>query len=154
MSYFNESDIKIKQTLDLFYSPWSRLMEVLLNGNIFPVFQSWGFDLYETYTHRKGSYNSENYEYDIIAKSQKEIIVIEVRTKFYKKDVVEFVKKMKKTRKYLRIKDHEKIFGAIAYQDSNIRSEVYAQNQKLFVIRATGDSAAIINNPDFVPGTF
>ena len=29
-----------------------------------------------------------------------------------------------------------------------------AENQGLFVIRATGDSAAIVNKADFVPRTF
>lgn len=47
-----------------------------------------------------------------------------------------------------------KVYGAVAYLRAEEESEVYAERQKLFAIRATGDSAAIINAPSFTPKAF
>ena len=47
-----------------------------------------------------------------------------------------------------------RIYGTIAYLKADEQSKDYALNQKLFVIRATGDSASIINDVDFEPRYF
>ena len=46
------------------------------------------------------------------------------------------------------------IYGAVAYLKAEQESEVYAQRQGLFVIRATGSSASIINDTAFAPREF
>jgi len=47
-----------------------------------------------------------------------------------------------------------RIYGTIAYLKEDEQSKDYALNQKLFVIRATGDSASIVNDMDFEPRYF
>ena len=151
---FKETDTKFKEAFELFTSQWGRLMESLVEGDIIRILNERGIKVQDTSTRRKGSYEGENYEYDIIAHNGKETVIIEVKTTLKVSDVKSFVKKLQKARTYLRMDDDDVIYGAIAYLKADAGSEVYAQNQKLFVIRATGDSAAIINNPDFVTASF
>ena len=151
---FKETDKKVKEAFELFTSQWGRLMESLVEGDIIRILNERGIKVQDTSNRRKGSYEGENYEYDIIAHNGKETVIIEVKTTLKVSDVKSFVKKLQKARTYLRMDDDDVIYGAIAYLKADAGSEVYAQNQKLFVIRATGDSAAIINNPDFVPASF
>ncbi|NBC07091.1 MAG: hypothetical protein GVY26_07855 [Bacteroidetes bacterium] len=45
-------------------------------------------------------------------------------------------------------------YGAVAFLQADAGAEQMAENQGLFAIRATGDSAAIVNQADFVPRAF
>jgi|GEM_PF-1437673 len=55
-----------------------------------------------------------------------------------------------KIRQLFQETDH-RVFGAVAYLCAEQGSDRQAQNQRLFVIRATGDSAAIANPTGFQP---
>ena len=151
---FQETNKKVKEAFDLFTSQWGRLMESLVEGDIIRIFNERGIKVQDTSTRRKGSYQGENYEFDIIAHNGKETVIIEVKTTLRVSDVKSFIKKLQKARTYLRMDDDEVIYGAIAYLQADAGSEIFAQKEKLFVIRATGDSAAIINQPDFVAEKF
>ena len=151
---FQETNKKVKEAFDLFTSQWGRLMESLVEGDINRIFNERGIKVQDTSTRRKGSYQGENYEFDIIAHNGKETVIIEVKTTLRVSDVKSFIKKLQKARTYLRMDDDEVIYGAIAYLQADAGSEIFAQKEKLFVIRATGDSAAIINQPDFVAEKF
>lgn len=151
---FQETDKKVKEAFELFTSQWGRLMESLVEGDILRILNERGIKVQDTSTRRKGSYEGQNYEYDIIAHNGKETVVIEVKTTLKVKDVKNFIQKLKNTRKFLRMADDDIIYGAIAFLQADAGSEIFAQNQDLFVIRATGDSAAIINPMDFIPAKF
>ncbi len=151
---FQETNKKVKEAFDLFTSQWGRLMESLVEGDIIRIFNERGIKVQDTSTRRKGSYQGENYEFDIIAHNGKETVIIEVKTTLRVSDVKSFIKKLQKARTYLRMDDDEVIYGAIAYLQADAGSEIFAQKEKLFVIRATGDSAAIINQSDFVAEKF
>lgn len=151
---FKETDKKVKEAFDLFTSQWGRLMESLVEGDIIRIFNERGIKVQDTSTRRKGSYEGENYVYDIIAHNGKETVIIEVKTTLKVKDVKAFVQKLRKTRTYLRMDEDDVIYGAMAYLQADSGNEVYAQKQQLFVIRATGDSAAIVNAVDFEPARF
>jgi hypothetical protein len=151
---FQETNKKVKEAFDLFTSQWGRLMESLVEGDIIRIFNERGIKVQDTSTRRKGSYQGENYEFDIIAHNGKETVIIEVKTTLRVSDVKSFIKKLQKARTFLRMDDDEVIYGAIAYLQADAGSEIFAQKEKLFVIRATGDSAAIINQSDFVAEKF
>lgn len=44
--------------------------------------------------------------------------------------------------------------GAVAYLRADSGSEIFAENERLFVIRATGNSSSIINQEGFIPKIF
>ena len=46
------------------------------------------------------------------------------------------------------------VYGAVAFLRAEEDSAVFAENEQLFVIRATGNSATIENKSDFIPKIF
>ncbi|MFZ1457919.1 MAG: hypothetical protein WAT46_17880, partial [Saprospiraceae bacterium] len=112
---FKETDKKVKEAFELFTSQWGRLMESLVEGDIIRILNERGIKVQDTSTRRKGSYEGENYEYDIIAHNGKETVIIEVKTTLKVSDVKSFIKKLQKARTYLRMDDDDVIYGAIAY---------------------------------------
>ncbi|NBC09689.1 MAG: hypothetical protein GVY26_21050, partial [Bacteroidetes bacterium] len=50
-------------------------------------------------------------------------------------------------------KDYQ-IMGGVAFLRAEESSDAMAEKRGLFVIRATGDSAALVNQPDFVPKVY
>ena len=48
----------------------------------------------------------------------------------------------------------KKIFGAVAYLKTDASVQAYAEQQGLFVIRAAGSSASIVNDKEFLPRVF
>ena len=149
-----QTDKKVKEAFDLFTSQWGRLMESLVEGDILKLFRARGIKVHNTSMRRKGKYEGQNFEFDIIAHNGTETVFVEVKTTLKVKDVKDFIVKMKNVRTWLNMDEDEVIYGAVAFLQADASSELYAQNQKLFVIRATGDSAAIINDSDFIPGKF
>ena len=47
-----------------------------------------------------------------------------------------------------------RIYGTIAYLKADEQSKQYALNQKIFVIRVTGDTKVIVNEMGFEPRYF
>jgi len=70
------------------------------------------------------------------------------------KPVGQFIERLQRAKHYLPEYRTYRVFGAMAYLRVEQVSDQYAQNQGLFVIRATGDSAAIFNPADFQPRKF
>ena len=103
---------------------------------------------------RKGSHNGHNFEFDIIAPSGHEIVIVEVKTTLKVDDVKKFITKLGHAREWLDEYRDYNVIGAVAYLRAEAGSEVFAQNENLFVIRATGNSATIINEEGFKPKYF
>ena len=129
-------------------------MESLVEGDLIKLLRSKGIEVHDTSMRRKGSHNGHSFEFDIIAHNGREIVIVEVKTTLRVKDVKHFVSKLKNARVWLdEYKDYN-VYGAIAFLRADEGSASFAENQKLFVIKATGNSASIINNETFVPGVF
>ncbi len=129
-------------------------MESLVEGDLMPILQHRGIKITQTSTRRKGSFGGKNFEFDIIAHNGGEIVLVEVKTTLKPDDVKDFVKKLDPAKTWLPEYRNFKICGAVAYLQANSAAPEFAQTQGLLVIRATGNSAAIINEADFVPKAF
>lgn len=151
---FKETDKRIKQAFELFESQWGRLMESLVEGDLLRILNERGILVNQTSTRRKGRIGNQNFEFDIIAHNGVEIVLVEVKTTLKVKYVKQFIEKLKMAKTFLPEFKNYKIYGAVAYLQEDESSASYAQNNGLFVIRATGDSAAIINDEDFKPSIF
>ena len=151
---FQETDKKMKALQDLFEGQWGKLMESLVEGDLVRLLSKRGIQVNDTSTRRKGARNGESYEFDIIAHNGEEIVIVEVKTTLRARPVEQFIERLQRARHYLPEFRTYRIFGAVAYLRAEQASDRYAQNQGLFVIRATGDSAAIVNPADFRPRTF
>ena len=151
---FKQTDARIKQAFDLFEGQWGKLMESLVEGDLVNLLRQRGIPVNDTSTRVKGKRGEKNYEFDIIAHNGEEVVIVEVKTTLRIKHVKRFIEKLKDAKNLMpRYKDNQ-IIGAIAYLRAEEESETFAQKQKLFAIRATGDSAAIVNSPDFEPRIF
>jgi len=145
---------QIKKTESMFTSQWGKLIESLVNGKAVELFNQKGILVERTSTRQKGNYKGENYEFDIIAHNGNEIVIIEVKSTLNVKHIIKFKEQLKNTKVWLSEYKTHTVYGAIAYLNADEQSPTFAENQGLWVIRATGDSASIINQPAFKPKVF
>jgi len=151
---FQETDNQIKRFFNLFESQWGKLIESLVEGDLIKILQERGVKVNRTSTRVKGRYDDEHYEFDIIAHNGDEIVVVEVKTTLKVKSVDEHIRRLKKIKSWMSEYKNHRIIGAVAFLRADEESDRYAENKKLYVIKATGDSASIINDKSFVPAIF
>ena len=152
---FRETGKRIDKIYNLFNSQWSKLVE----GKLVELLQSRGIDVNETYSRLQRSYTDENgelqrREIDIIAANGKEVVAVEVKTTLKPDDVKYFMNTLKIFKRLFFRYKNETIYGAIAYLKSDAEAVLFAERQGLFVIRAMGDNASLVNKPTFKPKAF
>ena len=144
----------MKKLEGLFTSQWGALMESLVEGDLVALLQERGIEVQSTHTRVSGRRNGEHYEFDILAINGEEVVVVEVKTTLRSEDVTHFQEKLARFTEYEPVWKGKNIFGAVAYLKTDVSVRAYAERQGLFVIRATGSSASIINQADFQPRVF
>ena len=143
------TDRQLKATDRRFNSQWGKLIESLVEGDIVNKFSERGIKVQGTTQRLKKLFEGKEYEFDIIAHNGDEIVVVEVKTTLDVDKVDHFIEKLKIFKNIYPEYADKKIYGAVAYLVADSASDKYSQNQKLFVIRATGNSSAIVNPPNF-----
>ena len=149
-----ETNQGLKKAKELFETQWGRLMESLVEGDLLRILNETGIDVKNTYMNVKSDFGEDQYEYDIVAGNGEEAVVVEVRTTLRVKHIKFFLEDLKKFSRRLSVYKGKMIYGAVAYLRSEEEANKYAEKQGLFVIRATGDSASLINKKDFKPKAF
>ncbi|MBK5938092.1 hypothetical protein CCR96_02125 [Halochromatium roseum] len=153
------TDLQIKETSreiaelkSLFTSQWGKLMESLVEGDLVNLLRARGIAITDTTTRLKGQRaDGGNYEFDILAHTGAELVVVEVKTTLRPKDVKAFLRKLDHFKEWLPRYANNRIFGAMAWLSADAGAEAMLTKRGLFSIRATGDSAAIQNAMDFAP---
>ena len=155
---FTETDRKLDKRFnelkELFFSQWDCLVESLAKNDLVRIFEKRGIKIEQTSQRLKGSHKGQRYEFDIVALSGAEVVVVEVKTTLKPKHVREFMNKMGSFKTWVKMYASDTVYGAVAFLQADAGAEQMAENQGLFVIRATEDSAAVVNQADFVPRTF
>ena len=149
-----DTDRRLKKTDELFNTQWGKLMESLVEGDLVPLLQKRNIPVTHTLTGLKGRHNGEHVEYDILAENGEEVVVVEVKTTLRPEDVTHFLEQLGKFTTYRPLYKARKIHGAVAFLKADKSVQVHAERQGLFVIRATGSSASIVNDTEFVPRVF
>ena len=149
-----DTDRRLKKAEGLFTSQWGKLIESLVEGDLVRLLRDRGIDVHTTYQHRQGRFNGEHTEIDIVATNGAETVVVEVKTTLRPEDVKEFLTKLSFFAEWFPEHRRERIYGAVAYLKSHESVTKHAERQGLFVIRATGNSASIVNAQDFKPRVF
>ncbi len=149
-----ETDRRLKKAESLFTSQWGKLMESLVDGDLAPLLNERGIEVEATFQRRRGRRNGEHFEIDIVAVSSHEVVVVEVKTTLRSEDVTEFLAKLPVFTDFCKEYRGRRILGAVAYLVSDASVIAYAERRGLFVIRATGSSASIVNRPGFEPRVF
>ncbi len=148
---FKETDKKLNKLERLFVSQWGKLVESLVEGDIISILNQRGIEVTDTIKRRSGRRDGVDYEFDIIAINGTEIVIVEVKTTLRPEDVRDFLKKLKHAKTWMPEYSDKKIYGAVAFISEDAGTAAMAEKNGLFVIRATGDSASIVNKDDFVP---
>ena len=141
---------------ELFTGQWGKLMESLVAGDLIRLFQERKIQVQRTLPNVTGRHaDGRVWEIDIVAVNGEEIIVVEVKTTLRVEDIRSFINKnLKRIRTMFPEYSDKKVYGAIAYLRTRESTRIMALKQGLFVIRATGNSASIINAEDFRPRCF
>ncbi len=149
-----ETAQQLKKTDAHFNSQWGKLMESLVEGDLVPLLREQGILVEETSTNVKGGQEGRHYEFDILAVNGEEVVVVEVKTTLRPEDVTHFLSKLERFTGWVRRYKGNRILGAVAYLKADSNVVLQAQRQGLYVIRATGSSASIVNEADFRPKVF
>ena len=133
---------------------WGGFVETLIADNVERLFEDYGIIKGEVETVNKRIYRSidgiAQFEFDSITINGDKVIITEAKNKMTKPKINDFVKKVQK---FLSIKDNEfsnkKVYIAIGYLKADNEKLLikYAEGQGLFVIKAVGDSAKLVNSP-------
>lgn len=146
-----DADRRFRQADGKFDSRWGQFMESLVEGDLVPLLQARGIEVDTTSGRYKKKRNGEHMEIDIVALNGGEAVVVEVKTKLRSGAVTRFVEKLQVFQDWFPDHRHRTIYGAMAYLEGSEDVARYAERQGLFLIRATGSSASIVNAPDFRP---
>lgn len=143
---------KVKELEQLFTSQWGRLVESLVEGAVVQIFNNRGLPIKRTMPRVRGSYDvGQSYEFDIIALNGDVVVIIEVKTTLRPKDVKKFMHKLDQAKEWMEEYADKRIHGAMAFLQADADAEQMVINRGLFAIRATGDSAHIVNPQGFAP---
>ena len=149
-----ETDRRLKKAENMFTTKWSRFLESLVEGDLVPLLKERSIAVERTLRNMTGRRNGEHFEVDIVAANGVEVVVVEVKTTLRPRDVKRFLAKLGQFREWCPEYRRHTIFGAVAYLKADTSVCTHAERQGLFVIRATGKSASITNEPDFRPRAF
>lgn len=151
---FQDTDKSLRRLEDLFTSQWGRLIESLVEGDLVGLLNRYGIPVNFVSERTKGSYLGNNFEFDLIARNGEEVVIVEVKTTLRPADVKHFIKKLELAKIWMPGIRQNTLYGTMAYLKQDANAVDMAMNKGLLVIRATGDSASIINKPGFVAKTF
>ena len=147
-----KSQKRIRELDNLFTGQWGKLIESLVEGDLVNLLQKRGIKVEQVSPNRRIKRNGKEWELDLVAINGEEIVVVEVKTTLKAEDVKDFIERtLRSIKKILPEYAKHRVFGAVAYLKANQQAGLYAARQGLFVIKATGDSASIVNDPDFKP---
>ncbi|MCY3751580.1 MAG: hypothetical protein OXG54_09315 [Gammaproteobacteria bacterium] len=149
-----EADIRLKKAEELFTSQWGKLVESLVEGKLVELLQARNIDVYHTSARVRGQSGAAQWEYDVVAHNGEEVVVVEVKSTMKVADVRAFLAGIESFKQREWRYQRDRVYGAMAYLRADESAAVYAERQGLFVIRATGDSASIINKDTFRPRSF
>ena len=143
------TDRRLKELDKLYNGQWGKLMESLVEGDLVKMLKEKGIDVRQTSRNLKNEDGERNWEFDLLAVNGDEVVVVEVKTTLKVKDVDHFLNKLGDFKELVSYHKDKKVYGAVAYLKSDEFSNIYAEKKGLFVIRATGSSAKIINGKGF-----
>ena len=131
-----------------------KLMESLVEGDLVELLQARGISVNQTSQRIKKIYNNQDFEIDIQAKNGIEVVFVEVKTTLTPEHVEKYIQKLGMIKTVFPEYAQNKVYGAVAFLRSESDAHLRAERKGLFVIRATGKSASILNQIDFKPTVF
>ena len=148
-----ETDRRLRRAEDMFTSRWGRLVESLVEGDLLRLLRERGVAVEAVYSRLRLECGPNEREVDLLATNGEEAVAVEVKTTLRPADVDRFLGLLAHP-PLLRHVGGKRLYGAVAYLQQHQGTARYAARKGLFVIRATGNSASIVNPPEFRPRNF
>ena len=155
-----EQSESLKRASGNFNNKWGAFMEKLVKGNLIDLLQKQGIAV-DAVTRKFEIWDKNNKnklaEFDLLAVNGDEMVVVEVKTTLSSEKLAKFIHKLEKYKHRLPVDKRKKIYGAVAYLDSDGNAKEEAIKQGLFVIEAPrrdGEFATIANPEGFEPQRF
>ena len=160
-----ETSREVKSLSHLFRNQWGSLVESLVRGKIVTLLRGRGIEVTETVSNIKihqirpakgGGIRKETVcELDIVAENGSECVVVEVKSSLRPDDPQRLAKLLPRLSALnpKRFKG-KRVYGALAYLKSMAHARCRAEDYGFFLIAGTGDSAHIVNGPDFQPKAY
>ena len=140
---------------NLFTTQWGKLMESLVDGDLVKMLKGKGIDVETTMQNIRKKRDDDEWEVDILALNGEDVVVVEVKTTLRVKDVKRFLERtLQNFEEIFPVYGGKRILGAVAYLRMEESADTYAEKKGLYVIRATGSSASIVNRKNFEPRAF
>ena len=114
----------------------------------------WGIEIYTTSYRMDGTRNGKSFHFDVIGRSDKEIVITCIREHLTLDEIAEFEQDLLLARDIYKKEPEKPIYGAVAFITADSSSDRMAQNMGFFVIKATGSNSSIVNEPGFIPKAF
>ena len=149
-----ETDRRLRKLDELFSGQWGKLMEALVEGDLSTLLNRRGIRVDHTVSNPRKEHGARRWEIDILAVNGDQVVVVEVKTTLKVSHVDHLLGLLPEFTELMPEYGSRRIHGAVAYLKADESSARYAERQGLFVIRATGSSAGIVNHEDFTPRRF
>jgi hypothetical protein len=148
-----ETDRRLRRAENMFTSQWGRLIESLVQGDLVKLLRQRGVAVEAVYSRLRLECGPQEREVDLLATNGDEAVAVEVKTTLRPPDVDRFLELLAHP-PLLRHVGGRRLHGGVAYLQQHQGTARYAERKGLFVIRATGSSASIVNPPEFLPRDF
>ena len=153
-----ETDRQIQKVGGRFNERWGRFVESLIEGKLVRLLQARNVKVTESFSNVE-IYNEDGskclYEFDIVAINGTEVVLTEVKTVLTIGAVKKFINEtLPAFRTHSQRHKGRKLYGAVAYLKAEGKAVGFAEEQGLFVIKAVGDSAHLVNKANFKPKIF
>ena len=150
---------EIRQLKDMFSNKWGEFVESLVSGRLLTLLKERNIKVTGIFPNMRAHIQKpgepiKHCEIDIIARNSHELVAVEVKSTLGAKEVDHFLKTLQQFTLFFPEYKDKKIYGAVAYLKLYQSADIYAMRKGLFVIRATGDSARIVNDDNFKPVDF
>lgn len=152
---FSETDRKIRELSGLFSSQWGKLVEALVEPSVLRLFQERGIAVHYVYQRVEAQLNGRQMELDLLLENSDAIVIVEVKSVLRVADVRDFLETLADFPAFFPRYRGYRIYGGVAGLTSEENADRYAYRKGLFVLSATGDGVAQIeNDPAFRPRDF
>ena len=158
--HFKTSDLGVKPTyyerrICNYSDEIDLLRESLMEGDLEALMATRGMFLPRGMGGMHGSSGGVRFGYDSpIAYGDKEVVVTQLFFDSCAESLVFFIEGMEKFPSHATPFNGKKIYGAVAHLNMDEAIQAHAEQQGLFVIRATDDAIGIVNEEGFVPRDF
>ena len=146
-----ETDRRLKELHYLFTGHWGKLMEALTTGGLKRALEERNIQVTGVFSNAEKTYNQQKREFDIVAASGEELVVVEVKTTLKLQQVRLFVENLKSFKNYFPEYKDKKVYGAMAYLKANEGAGNYAEKQGLFILNPVGNIIKVMNSVHFSP---